>query len=391
MTFLKTIQRGLILFAFLLTVAFWQSGLVLAQEENVEVATQVDDDNLDDDNFFDDFDDLADYEGISTGSSFADKYIRGRLGLRFGMAAQRAGRHASIPLWLARADKLDLGPVPEGEKWESMAKGNIFVFGVDYQLTDSLTINLSVPYIFMKFIPGNPVGGEHLPHDGKESADMQDQYSIQDASFDLSYMILGYPDYPVSLFASTGYRFPLGNYPTMGHASIGTRQKVLPIGLSVGRPLSLTGPVLSRTYVMAGYKVEFIEKTLDRRLNRGTYNVATAYTPFDFMSVGVSWTYSYIYGMGIWDTMEWGLYGPGGWLPEKYLDASEEEISAYADQVAVDHDLAIVTHTGILAYQLSFSFANLPPFDITYYYSLAPYTQLTMHNRNLMMNTRWSF
>ena len=343
------------------------------------------------DDFFDDFDDLTDYEGISTGSSFADKYIRGRLGLRFGMAAQRAGRHASIPLWLARADKLDLGPVPEGEKWESMAKGNIFVFGVDYQLTDSLTINLSVPYIFMKFIPDNPVGGEHLPHDGKESADMQDQYSIQDASFDLSYMILGYPDYPVSLFASTGYRFPLGNYPTMGHASIGTRQKVLPIGLSVGRPLSLTGPVLSRTHVMAGYKVEFIEKTLDRRLHRGTYNVATAYTPFDFMSVGVSWTYSYIYGMGIWDTMEWGLYGPGGWLPEKYLDASEEEISAYADQVAVDHDLTIVTHTGILAYQLSFSFANLPPFDITYYYSLAPYTQLTMHNRNLMMNTRWSF
>ena len=386
MTFLKTIQRGLILFAFLLTVAFWQSGLVLAQEENVEVATQVDDDD-----FFDDFDDLTDYEGISTGSSFADKYIRGRLGLRFGMAAQRSGRHASIPLWLVRADKLDLGPVPEGEKWESMAKGNIFVFGVDYQLTDSLTINLSVPYIFMKFIPGNELGGPHEPHDDMVSADMLSQYSFQDASFDLSYMILGYPDYPVSLFASTGYRFPLGNYPTMGHASIGTRQKVLPIGLSVGRPLSLTGPVLSRTYVTAGYKVEFIEKTLDRRLHRGTYNVATAYTPFDFMSVGVSWTYSYIYGMGIWDTMEFGLYGPGGWLPEKYLDASEEEISAYADQVAVDHDLTIVTHTGILAYQLSFSFANLPPFDITYYYSLAPYTQLTMHNRNLMMNTRWSF
>ena len=386
MTFLKTIQRGLILFAFLLTVAFWQSGLVLAQEENVEVATQVDDDD-----FFDDFDDLTDYEGISTGSSFADKYIRGRLGLRFGMAAQRAGRHASIPLWLARADKLDLGPVPEGEKWESMAKGNIFVFGVDYQLTDSLTINLSVPYIFMKFIPGNELGGPHEPHDDMVSADMLAQYSFQDASFDLSYMILGYPDYPVSLFASTGYRFPLGNYPTMGHAAIGTRQKVIPIGLSVGRPLSLTGPVLSRTYVMAGYKVEFIEKTLDRRLSRGTYNVATAYTPFDFMSVGVSWTYAYIYGMGIWDTMEWGLYGPGGWLPEKYLDASEEEISAYADQVAVDHDLTIVTHTGILAYQLSFSFANLPPFDITYFHSLAPYTQLTMHNRNLMVNTRWSF
>ena len=386
MTFLKTIQRGLILFAFLLTVAFWQSGLVLAQEENVEVATQVDDDD-----FFDDFDDLTDYEGISTGSSFADKYIRGRLGLRFGMAAQRAGRHASIPLWLARADKLDLGPVPEGEKWVSMAKGNIFVFGVDYQLTDSLTINLSVPYIFMKFIPGNELGGPHEPHDDMVSADMLSQYSFQDASFDLSYMILGYPDYPVSLFASTGYRFPLGNYPTMGHAAIGTRQKVIPIGLSVGRPLSLTGSVLSRTYVTAGYKVEFIEKTLDQRLSRGTYNVATAYTPFDFMSVGVSWTYSYIYGMGIWDTMEWGLYGPGGWLPEKYLDASEEEISAYADQVAVDHDLTIVTHTGILAYQLSFSFANLPPFDITYYYSLAPYTQLTMHNRNLMMNTRWSF
>ena len=386
MTFLKTIQRGLILFAFLLTVAFWQSGLVLAQEENVEVATQVDDDD-----FFDDFDDLTDYEGISTGSSFADKYIRGRLGLRFGMAAQRSGRHASIPLWLVRADKLDLGPVPEGEKWVSMAKGNVWVFGVDYQLTDSLTINLSVPYIFMKFIPGNELGGPHEPHDDMVSADMLAQYSFQDASFDLSYMILGYPDYPVSLFASTGYRFPLGNYPTMGHASIGTRQKVLPIGLSVGRPLSLTGSVLSRTYVTAGYKVEFIEKTLDQRLSRGTYNVATAYTPFDFMSVGVSWTYAYIYGMGIWDTMEFGLYGPGGWLPEKYLDASEEEISAYADQVAVDHDLAVVTHTGILAYQLSFSFANLPPFDITYYYSLAPYTQLTMHNRNLMMNTRWSF
>ena len=386
MTFLKTIQRGLILFAFLLTVAFWQSGLVLAQEENVEVATQVDDDD-----FFDDFDDLTDYEGISTGSSFADKYIRGRLGLRFGMAAQRAGRHASIPLWLARADKLDLGPVPEGEKWESMAKGNIFVFGVDYQLTDSLTINLSVPYIFMKFIPGNELGGPHEPHDDMVSADMLAQYSFQDASFDLSYMILGYPDYPVSLFASTGYRFPLGNYPTMGHAAIGTRQKVIPIGLSVGRPLSLTGPVLSRTYVMAGYKVEFIEKTLDRRLSRGTYNVATAYTPFDFMSVGVSWTYAYIYGMGIWDTMEFGLYGPEGWLPEKYLDASEEEISAYTNQMALNHDLFIITHTGILAYQLTFSFVNLPPFDITYFHSLAPYTQLTMHNRNLMVNTRWSF
>ena len=386
MTFLKTIQRGLILFAFLLTVAFWQSGLVLAQEENVEVATQVDDDD-----FFDDFDDLTDYEGISTGSSFADKYIRGRLGLRFGMAAQRSGRHASIPLWLVRADKLDLGPVPEGEKWESMAKGNVWVFGVDYQLTDSLTINLSVPYMFMKFIPGNQVGGEHLPHDGKESADMQDQYSIQDADFNLSYMILGYPDYPVSLFASTGYRFHLGNYPTMGHASIGTRQKVLPIGLSVGRPLSLTGPVLSRTYVTAGYKVEFIEKTLDRRLNRGTYNVATAYTPFDFMSVGVSWTYAYIYGMGIWDTMEFGLYGPEGWLPEKYLDASEEEILAYSTQMALNHDLFIITHTGILAYQLTFSLVNLQPFDITYFHSLAPYTQLTMHNRNLMVNTRWSF
>ena len=386
MTFLKTIQRGLILFAFLLTVAFWQSGLVLAQEENVEVATQVDDDD-----FFDDFDDLTDYEGISTGSSFADKYIRGRLGLRFGMAAQRAGRHASIPLWLARADKLDLGPVPEGEKWVSMAKGNIFVFGVDYQLTDSLTINLSVPYIFMKFIPGNELGGPHEPHDDMVSADMLSQYSFQDASFDLSYMILGYPDYPVSLFASTGYRFPLGNYPTMGHASIGTRQKVLPIGLSVGRPLSLTGSVLSRTYVTAGYKVEFIEKTLDRRLSRGTYNVATAYTPFDFMSIGVSWTYAYIYGMGIWDTMEFGLYGPGGWLPEKYLDASEEEILAYSTQMALNHDLFIITHTGILAYQLTFSFGNLPPFDITYFHSLAPYTQLTMHNRNLMVNTRWSF
>jgi len=385
-TFLKTIQRGLILFAFLLTVAFWQSGLVLAQEENVEVATQVDDDD-----FFDDFDDLTDYEGISTGSSFADKYIRGRLGLRFGMAAQRAGRHASIPLWLARADKLDLGPVPEGEKWESMAKGNIFVFGVDYQLTDSLTINLSVPYIFMKFIPGNELGGPHEPHDDMVSADMLAQYSFQDASFDLSYMILGYPDYPVSLFASTGYRFPLGNYPTMGHAAIGTRQKVIPIGLSVGRPLSLTGPVLSRTYVTAGYKVEFIEKSLDQRLNRGTYNVATAYTPFDFMSVGVSWTYAYIYGMGIWDTMEFGLYGPEGWLPEKYLDASEEEISAYTNQMALNHDLFIITHTGILAYQLTFSFVNLPPFDITYFHSLAPYTQLTMHNRNLMVNTRWSF
>ena len=386
MTFLKTIQRGLILFAFLLTVAFWQSGLVLAQEENVEVATQVDDDD-----FFDDFDDLTDYEGISTGSSFADKYIRGRLGLRFGMAAQRAGRHASIPLWLARADKLDLGPVPEGEKWESMAKGNIFVFGVDYQLTDSLTINLSVPYIFMKFIPGNELGGPHEPHDDMVSADMLAQYSFQDASFDLSYMILGYPDYPVSLFASTGYRFPLGNYPTMGHAAIGTRQKVIPIGLSVGRPLSLTGSVLSRTYVTAGYKVEFIEKTLDQRLSRGTYNVATAYTPFDFMSVGVSWTYAYIYGMGIWDTMEFGLYGPEGWLPEKYLDASEEEISAYTNQMALNHDLFIITHTGILAYQLTFSFVNLPPFDITYFHSLAPYTQLTMHNRNLMVNTRWSF
>ena len=386
MTFLKTIQRGLILFAFLLTVAFWQSGLVLAQEENVEVATQVDDDD-----FFDDFDDLTDYEGISTGSSFADKYIRGRLGLRFGMAAQRAGRHASIPLWLARADKLDLGPVPEGEKWESMAKGNIFVFGVDYQLTDSLTINLSVPYIFMKFIPGNELGGPHEPHDDMVSADMLAQYSFQDASFDLSYMILGYPDYPVSLFASTGYRFPLGNYPTMGHAAIGTRQKVIPIGLSVGRPLSLTGSVLSRTYVTAGYKVEFIEKSLDQRLNRGTYNVATAYTPFDFMSIGVSWTYAYIYGMGIWDTMEFGLYGPGGWLPEKYLDASEEEILAYSNQMALNHDLFIITHTGILAYQLTFSFVNLPPFDITYFHSLAPYTQLTMHNRNLMVNTRWSF
>ena len=386
MTFLKTIQRGLILFAFLLMVAFWQSGLVLAQEENVEVATQVDDDD-----FFDDFDDLTDYEGISTGSSFADKYIRGRLGLRFGMAAQRAGRHASIPLWLARADKLDLGPVPEGEKWVSMAKGNVWVFGVDYQLTDSLTINLSVPYIFMKFI-ADPAFRELHPYDDNASADMRDQYSFHDASFNLSYIILGYPDYPVSLSASTGYSLPLVNYPTMGHSAIGTRQKSIPIGLSVSRPLSLTGPVLSRTYVMAGYKVEFMSKALDQRLNRGTYNVATSYTPFDFMSVGVSWTYAYIYGMGVFDTMELGLYDdPGGWLPDKYLDASEEEISAYVAQIGINHDRLLPIHTGLLAYQLTFSFGNLPPFDITYFHSLAPYTQLTMHNRNLMVNTRWSF
>jgi len=374
-------------YGFYFFALFFLHGIFLnsnlnAQESQFSTTEEVND------GFFDDFDELQTSEDL-TNQSLIDKHIKGRLDFGFSVTHSRLGRHAMPRLALARSNKIEVSPVPEGEKWESMAKGNSWLLRLNYQATKRISFDASIPFVFMKFV-GDPEDA-HLPHSDVDSADLLIQYTFGDGSLRMNYGILHYPKHPFSLNASIGYGFPLADYVYLGHSAIGTQIKTLPISLSAGRLLSLTTPILDRIYLSTGYTLTLKEKVLERRLHEGAYNIAASYAMTDIINFGISWNYSYIYGLGIWDTLEWGVYGPDGWLPEKYIGASTKEIQAFAEQIEVQHDRLLASDSAILSYQLTLTFPNLPKIDIVYLHAIAPYTQLMMYNRSLVFGTRWNF
>jgi len=141
-------------------------------------------------------------------------------------------------------------------------RGHIFLQGlitdVDYSLTERLAVRVSMPYIQSKYKGSSP----HLfIRDQPETAVVLDngtyQGGFQDFRFDVRYNISRKFFHLTPFFATL---IPSHDYPTLGHAAIGTRQREYRLGVNVGRRLN---PILPKAYVQGRYAFGFVQEIVN--------------------------------------------------------------------------------------------------------------------------------
>jgi hypothetical protein len=153
-------------------------------------------------------------------------------------------------------------------------QGRVLALDGDFGITDKLAVTTSLAYVSSRFVEGgridetNPQGAHRdLPIDDGEW-----HSSLQDARVSLRYM---HPKGPWVFTPSAAVVFPVRDYNTLGHASIGRGLNEAQLGLEVGRLLYAAGR--PRAYAQGGYRHTFVEKVEETSLSRSDLFIEVGY------------------------------------------------------------------------------------------------------------------
>lgn len=143
----------------------------------------------------------------------------------------------------------------------------------DYGLTERLAVNVTLPFKSARFVgPGvhNPGTldddhGESFLDDGKYHSGWQDW------NVSLRYL---WKDEGLQVAPFVSYGVPSHDYTTFAHATLGSGQKHLQIGVNIGRRF---GPPAQNLFFQAGLSYSIMEKVEDRRVNHATLNAEIGY------------------------------------------------------------------------------------------------------------------
>jgi hypothetical protein len=137
-------------------------------------------------------------------------------------------------------------------KGEAVDRGHTYLqsvmLDVDYSLTERLAVRVGVPFIEGRYDGDQPhllVRGD--PDTAVELDNGKYHGSMQDVRFDVRYNV-SRSVLMVTPFAQA--IIPSHDYPTLGHAAIGTDQREYRVGVNVGRQLN---PWIPRAFVQGRY------------------------------------------------------------------------------------------------------------------------------------------
>ncbi|MCZ6727696.1 MAG: hypothetical protein O7A98_10150 [Acidobacteria bacterium] len=153
-------------------------------------------------------------------------------------------------------------------------EGRALVLDADFGITDKLAITTSLAYVSSRFREGGRIDETNpaSAHRDLPSDDGRWHSSLQDARVSLRYM---QRKGPWVFTPSAAVVFPLRNYNTLGHASIGRGVNEAQLGLEVGRLLYRSGR--PRAYAQGGYRYAFVEKVGETSLNRSDFFLELGY------------------------------------------------------------------------------------------------------------------
>jgi len=155
-------------------------------------------------------------------------------------------------------------------------RANSLALGLDYAITESLAINVGVPYVVTSY-------HGKFPHD--LSIDNGHHHgSFQDYRADPRYNI---PFDPVSLTPLLGFTAPSRNYTTFAHSAVGRDLHEQTAGVNIGRRLE---PLVPRTYLQLRYAYSFVEKAVGISPNRSNLDADLSYFMTPSLSVRGLWS-----------------------------------------------------------------------------------------------------
>jgi hypothetical protein len=189
------------------------------------------------------------------------------------LAVQRARIHAHTDA---------TGTVRDDGPWNIDLRSVSTTLTVDYSVTDRLGLGLSVPYIRSRYQGPNP-------HPGVIEDDGSMHGSLQDLQLDARYALVR-GEFLVTPFA--GFRVPIRDYATMGHAAPGRGLREIEAGVSAGRHLL---PLIPDAVVGANVSYTRSEAVEDIRVNRTNADVQLGYglTPRLFVRGFAAWQRSH--------------------------------------------------------------------------------------------------
>ncbi len=174
------------------------------------------------------------------------------------------------------------GRIRDDGPWNIDLRSVATTLAVEYSVTDRLGLGLSVPYVQSRYHGANP-------HPGVVVDDGTMHGSLQDLQLDARYA-LARGELIVTPFA--GFRTPVRDYPTMGHAAPGRGLREMEMGVSAGRHLH---PLIPGAVVGANVSYTYSEAIEDVRVNRTNADIQFGYglTPRLFVRGFAAWQRSH--------------------------------------------------------------------------------------------------
>ncbi|HUP45715.1 MAG TPA: hypothetical protein VM779_09410 [Thermoanaerobaculia bacterium] len=163
-------------------------------------------------------------------------------------------------------------------------RSTIATVNVEYSLTDRWAVGVAVPYIQSRY--RGPA-----PHHGAVVDDGRMHGSLQDLQVDLRY---GVTRGHTLLTPFAAFRYPMRDYPTLGHAAPGRGLRELEFGVSAGRQF------LTHPNAVFGANVAYVysEELHDIRVNRTLADVQLGYVVTDRL---------FVRAFGAWQVSHGGL------------------------------------------------------------------------------------
>jgi len=142
---------------------------------------------------------------------------------------------------------------------------------VEYALTNRLSVNAGLPYVFAKYTDSNPPPSPipFLPGDQCRCW----QSGLQDLGFSARYNLLN-PAGPFALTPSVALGAPSHDYNFRGESALGRDLREVRVGLDVGRRLDT---ILENLSVQGGYSYALVEKVMGISTNRSNASVEGDY------------------------------------------------------------------------------------------------------------------
>ena len=181
-----------------------------------------------------------------------------------------------------------------GEADEQIVEGNILVASVDYGIYDRLGLNVTLPFINSEFKRGDFIYTDRV------TADNAPNNALQDLGVSLSHLAL---TDPLMVTTSIGVTWPLSDYKTHGHASIGRNLKTFSAGVGMARRLN---PILTDFLLQVSYAYIYSEAVGGFRPNRGNLSASLTYfPPLASVSLSAYWNQQFAHGGLGWSDPEW--------------------------------------------------------------------------------------
>jgi hypothetical protein len=156
------------------------------------------------------------------------------------------------------------GAVRDDGPWNIDLRAVSTTLTVEYSVTDRVGFGLSVPYIQSRYEGPNP-------HPGVIVDDGSMHGSLQDLQLDARYALVR-GEFVVTPFA--GFRVPMRDYETMGHAAPGRGLREIEMGVAAGRHLL---PFIPDAVVGANVSYTRSEAVEEIRVNRTNADVQLGY------------------------------------------------------------------------------------------------------------------